>query len=75
MIDAVAPSWYIPSETQSPHLLPPCTIPMFNFNEHKRVNDKWLSQSFYSKQDGYKLELAVYANGDDEGKDTHVSGV
>ena len=73
IIDADAPSWYIPSETQSPHLLPPCSIPMFNFNEHKRVSDKWFSQPFYSGPDGYKLQLAVYANGNGSGKDTHVS--
>ena len=73
IIDAVAPRWYVLPETQSPHLLPPCTIPIFNFNEHKRVSDKWFSPPFYSGPDEYKLQLTVHANGMDSGKDTHVS--
>ena len=46
---------------------------MFNFHEHKRVNDICHSKPFYSESNGYKFYLQVYANGDVDGKDTHVS--
>ena len=46
---------------------------MFNFHEHKRVNDVWDSQPFYSEISGYKLQLIVAANGFGAWKDTHVS--
>ena len=46
---------------------------MFNFNEHKRVGDKWFSQPFYSGPDVYKLQLVVFANGERSCKNTHVS--
>ena len=67
------PKWYIPPETQSSHLLPPCTVSMFNYNEHKRVDDDWHSVPFYSGIDGYKLYLRVDADGYDTYKGTHVS--
>ena len=67
------PNWYIPPETQSPHLLPPCTITMFNYKEHKRVGDWWYSVPFYSEANGYKLCLEINANGWGSGKDTHLS--
>ena len=67
------PNWYIPPETQSPHLLPPCAITMFNYNEHKRVGDIWCSVPFYTTTNGCKLRLEVLANGWGSGKDTHIS--
>ena len=67
------PKWYIPPETQSPHLLPPCTLTMYNYKEHKRVGDQWYSVPFYSGIHGYKLQLKVRANGFASGKDTHLS--
>ena len=67
------PNWYIPPETQSPYLLPPCAITMFNYNEHKRVDDEWYSVPFYSTTNGYKLQLRVDANGFASGKNTHLS--
>ena len=67
------PTWYIPPETQSPHLLPPCTLTMYNYNEHKRVGDGWNSVAFYSTTNGYKLQLEVHANGFGIDKDTHLS--
>ena len=70
IIGTYLPSWHIPPKTQSPHLLPPCIITMFNFHEHKRVNDVLDSQLFYSKTGGYKLQLIVAANA---WKGTHVS--
>ena len=68
-----APSWYISSSTQSPYLIPPCTISMFNFHEYKRVNQIWYSNPFYSEMDGYKFYLRVHANGTIDGEGTHVS--
>ena len=56
-------NWYIPPETQSPHLLPPCIITMFNYNECQRVSDMWHSQTFYSESSEYKQQLRVYTNG------------
>ena len=67
------PNWYIPPDTQSPYLLPPCAITMYNYNEHKRVDDTWYSAPFYSRINGYKLKLEVEANGGGAGKDTHIS--
>ena len=46
---------------------------MFNYNEHKRVDDEWYSVPFYTTANGYKLRLEVHANGDGPGKDTHIS--
>ena len=68
------PSWYIPTPvTEFPYLLPPCTITMYNFSEHKRVGDTWWSAPFYTGPDGYKLKLLVFANGYSTGTGTHVS--
>ena len=67
------PNWYIAPETQSPHLLPLCTITMYNYKEHKRVDDEWYSVPFYSTTNGYKLQLEVDANGWGPGKDSHLS--
>ena len=48
---------------------------MFNYKEHKRVNDQWCSLPFYTTTDGYKLQLRVHANGFgiDKGKNVSVS--
>ena len=68
------PSWYIPTPvTEFPYLLPPCTITMYNFSEHKRMGCEWVSTPFYTGPDGYKLLLKVRANGEGSGKGTHVS--
>ena len=68
------PSWYIPTPvTEFPYLLPPCTITMYNFSEHKRMGCEWVSTPFYTGPDGYKLQLRVRANGEGSGKGAHVS--
>ena len=46
---------------------------MYNYNEHKRVGDKWYSVPFYSTTNGYQLQLRGDANGFAFGKDTHLS--
>ena len=46
---------------------------MYNFSEHKRVSDRWYSTPFYTRPDGYKLQLKVHANGNASGKGTDLS--
>ena len=45
---------------------------MYNYSEHKRVGDTWVSQPFYTRTEGYKLNLEVDANGFNSGTGTHV---
>ena len=45
---------------------------MYNFSEHKKVGDTWVSQPFYTGTEGYKLNLEVDANGYSTGTGTHV---
>jgi len=51
----------------------PTELTVTNFEQHKLNSDNWFSPSFYTHPQGYKMCLAVYANGDDKGKGTHVS--
>ena len=46
---------------------PPFEFTMTEFNKHKANNTKWFSPPFYSHPRGYKLCLAVYANGYHDG--------
>ena len=54
-------------------LFPPVDIIMDDFEQHKKSNDKWCSPPFYTHLGGYRMGLKVYANGNGEGKGTHVS--
>ena len=56
------------NEVISPN--PPCIFVMSRFSQHKKDDDRWLSQPFYSAPGEYKLCFSVKANG---GKGTHVS--
>ncbi len=51
----------------------PVQIAMPKFKQHKRDNDQWFSDGFYTHPQGYKLCLAVSANGGGDGEGTHVS--
>ncbi len=51
----------------------PCTVIMREFNLKKRHKTEWKSAPFYTKPEGYKMCLSVYANGDEEGHGGHVS--
>ncbi len=51
----------------------PRTIRLTNYQEHKRDKDKFHSPPFYTSYTGYKMCLIVDANGDGNGKGTHVS--
>ena len=45
---------------------------MGNFSEYRRTGKVWHSPPFYYRE-GYKMCLAVYANGIEEGAGTHIS--
>ena len=46
---------------------------MTNFSKKKNFGDTWYSPPFHTGTNGYQLQLGVYANGDGNGKGTHVS--
>ena len=46
---------------------------MTDYTKHKQDRDVWYSPAFHSLRDGYKFCLAMHANGDNTGKDTHLS--
>ena len=56
-------------------VLSPIKLMMTNFAEMKRSSTygKWCSPPFYTHPQGYKMCLRVDANGDGDGKGTHVS--
>ena len=56
-----------------PIFVPPPDIVMTDFEKHKKADDKWFSPPFYSHIGGYKMCLRVDANGNGDGKATHVS--
>ena len=63
------PSWQDPhTATQSV-----CDFTLTEFTKRKQFNNKYYSPPFYSHPHGYKLCIRVYANGEGEGKDTHIS--
>ena len=51
----------------------PATLIMMSFEQHKRNNDDWISQPFYTHSQGYKMCLRVTANGQGSGKGTHIT--
>ena len=50
----------------------PVDIPMTNFSKQKRENTEWKSSPFYTHLTGYKLCLAVNANGFGVHKNTYL---
>ena len=46
---------------------------MTGFEEYKRDDDIWYSPHFYTHPGGYKMCLKVYANGNKDGKSTHLT--
>ena len=51
----------------------PCVFKMTKYHQHKSTKDIWYSPPFYTHPGGYKMCIKVYANGCDDGADTHVS--
>ena len=52
---------------------PPIDLIMTEFEKHKQDDDDWYSEPFYTHPYGYKMCLSVHANGEHNGKGTHVS--
>ena len=52
---------------------PPVEFIMTEFEKHKQAGDHWYSEPFYTHPYGYKLCLAVEANGWGDCEGTHVS--
>ena len=46
---------------------------MTGFEMHKREDDVWFSPPFFTHPSGYKMCFKVIANGDSDGKSTHLS--
>ena len=61
------------AESPSVVFIPPPTIIMTNFSQHKSAGDTWYSPPFYSHIGGYKMCLRVHANGVGVDTGTHVS--
>ena len=59
-------NWY--SVTYSILTTPPCTRTLYCYTACKNTNSTWWSQPFYTADNGYKLQLKVYANGEGSGK-------
>ena len=51
----------------------PVEIIMKKFEEHKKDGEDWHSPPFYTHPKGYKMCLRVYAGGNGNGANTHVS--
>ena len=48
-------------------------IKFSDYSKHNRDKDHWYSSGFYTSAGGYKLNVLIDANGNDDGKGTHVS--
>ena len=51
----------------------PCEFTLSRFAHHKSSNISWYSPPFYTHHAGYKLCLRIDANGDQQGRQSHVS--
>ena len=58
---------------QSGNQMCPVTINMSGYNMKKKDKVVWYSDSFYTHNKGYKMDLRVDAAGDGEGSGTHLS--
>ena len=63
------PSWQNPSNVSNSV----CECTMTEFSKRKQFDNTFTSPPFYTHQHGYKMCLDVYANGNKNGKNTHVS--
>ena len=51
----------------------PTNLVMRNFERHKKNEDHWMSQPFFTHSQGYMMSLRVTANGQGSGKGTHIT--
>lgn len=52
---------------------PPVLFNLQRFDHKKRHNEEWYSPPFYTHTGGYKMCLRVDANGDGNGRNTHIT--
>ena len=69
----IGPQWLVDPKGTLSSPYPPCHIVMPHFSQHKKDDDQWYSQPFYSSPGGYKLRLYVFANGYGDAKGTHIT--
>ena len=62
------PLWQISAPSQSV-----CEFTLTKFSKRKALNNVFYSTPFYTHQEGYKLRLEVYTNGNGSGAGTHIS--
>ena len=67
----IVPHWC--DQKENVRNVPPCRYTLHDFRTYKTTKSKWLSQSFYSGEGGYKLQLAVNVNGIKAGRGEYVS--
>ena len=65
--------WYSALIRKSSPSIPPFIVNVTNFTDYKKLNARYYSAPFYSSYNGYKMQLAIIANGNGKGKGTHVS--
>ena len=63
-------TYQVVSHTGQP--IGPVEFTMTNFEQHKTDGDRWYSPPFYTNPHGYKMCLAVFANGYGRGEGTHI---
>ncbi len=51
----------------------PVYLNMTNVKERNASKSRWLSEPFYTHEEGYKMRLVVYPNGKYSGASTHIS--
>lgn len=51
----------------------PVEFTMTNIEQHQTDDDEWLSPSFYTHLEGYKMQVYFAANSYDEYEDTHIA--
>lgn len=50
-----------------------CEFTIAQFSKRRQYNSVYYSEPFYSHKKGYKLQLQINLNGQDEGKGSHIS--
>ena len=67
----VEPTSPLPIDSKQPQNL--TKLIMTNFEWHRISGDSWISRPFYTHSRGYKMCLRVTANGQGNGKGTHIT--
>ena len=65
--------WYSALIRKSSPSIPPFIVNVTNFTDYKKLNAEYYSAPFYSSSNGYKMQLAIFANGVGKCESTHVS--